>query len=629
MGERPRAGHHLLDPVLLAMATLAAATLPWFLAGPGGPSSSWVIQTGLDLTIVVLAARLIGEPTARPAARRFYRALVAGGALCAAGDLYQTVWVVLHPGETGIRLTQSVLVTAGMSVIVVTMLVHPVGRGSRRLRLWLDAATALVAVAAFLWYFSVAVHFTGGAADRYVAAAGAAVMLVIAFAVAKLILSGTAPFTLAAGAAGSLGVAGTAVGTSVGLMLAERSDPGIAYVAQLLPCILAAASIRLQQLQMRRRANQSEALARRFSRMPYVAVAAVELLLLVALHDAGLDARAWGVVAGVLVSTLLVLTRQLIAFHDNDRLLTSLDRSMLDLRTQEEWFRSLVQHGSDVTLVAGADQVVRYAGPAVERVLGIAPDRLVGTRLAGRLHAADEPASAALLERLAAHPGVSASAQLRVRHADGSYRWLDVVGTDLRDNASVRGIVLNARDVTEARRLQEELRHQATHDTLTGLANRTLLQERLDGLAGDAPVSLAVLDLDGFKQVNDVHGHHAGDALLAEVARRLRAELEPGDLPVRLGGDEFALLLPGGDRWRAARIVERCTAALHEPVRVAGVRLSVGVSAGVATGPARDAARLLVQADAAMYLRKHGPAGRGTPAEAVLLGPGRTATDPE
>jgi diguanylate cyclase (GGDEF)-like protein len=181
-------------------------------------------------------------------------------------------------------------------------------------------------------------------------------------------------------------------------------------------------------------------------------------------------------------------------------------------------------------------------------------------------------------------------------------------------------VVFNARDVTVARHLQEELRHQATHDTLTGLPNRTLLQERLEALPAGAPVSLAVLDLDGFKQVNDAHGHHAGDALLVEVARRLTAALDPEDLAVRIGGDEFALLLPGADGRRAERVAERCAAVLREPVRVAGADLRVGASVGVATGTVGETARLLVQADAAMYVRKHG--------RAVLAGPGRPAGDP-
>jgi diguanylate cyclase (GGDEF)-like protein/PAS domain S-box-containing protein len=436
----------------------------------------------------------------------------------------------------------------------------------------------------------------------------------------KLILSGTAPFTVSAGTAGSIGVAGTAVGTSAGAMLAAH--PGVAFVAQLLPCILTAAALRLQQVQMRERAGSPRGVERRFSRMPYVAVVAIEGLLLLALRDAGLDARAWGVVAGVAVVTLLVLTRQLIAFHDNDRLLTDLDRTMHDLRSQEEWFRSLVQHASDITLVSGRTGV-RYAGPAVERVLGIPPSEVIGTRMAARLHPDDRAAADALLAKVLARPGVQASAQLRLRHADGTYRWLDVIATDLRDNASVGGVVFNARDVTVARHLQEELRYRATHDTLTGLANRTLLQERLEAMPAGAPVSLAVLDLDGFKQVNDAHGHHTGDALLTEVARRLTAALDPDDLAVRIGGDEFALLLPGADSDRAERVAERCAAVLREPVRAAGADLRVGASVGVASGTVAETARLLVQADAAMYTRKHGPAGRKAPAGIVLTGPGQ------
>jgi diguanylate cyclase (GGDEF)-like protein len=173
----------------------------------------------------------------------------------------------------------------------------------------------------------------------------------------------------------------------------------------------------------------------------------------------------------------------------------------------------------------------------------------------------------------------------------------------------VRGIVYNARDITEARQLQEELRHRATHDGLTGLANRGLLAERLAALPADGPAGVLVLDLNGFKQINDRYGHHAGDELLVTVATRLTALLRPGDVAARLGGDEFAVLLPGAGEARAQDTANKVEAALSEPLTVAGTQMRIGVSVGAATGAPRDAAGLLRAADAAMYLRKHSLAG--------------------
>ncbi|MET7425010.1 diguanylate cyclase [Dactylosporangium sp. NPDC005555] len=595
------------DPVLLGFGLLTVAVVLWFLAGPGDSRSSWLIQTGLDVSLVWFARRLMLLVT-EPSARRFWRSMAITALCCAVGDGYQSFLVLRHPETTEVSIVQAGLVVFGMTVMVVTMLVHPLGAaGRQRLRLWLDAVTVLAGVAVFLWYFSIGARLgAGNVVDRLTAAAISAVMLVIVFGVLKLVLSDTAPFTMAAGIAGSIGTAGTAVGASVATVLTGASNPALMSVAQLIPCILVAFSLRLQELQtLRRDGAWTGGTRRRFSLMPYLAVIATQILLVAALVEVRPDVRIWGVTAGVVVITGLVLTRQLAAFHDNDRLLTDLDRSMLDLRSQKEWFSSLVQHASDVTLVVGADDTVTYASPAAIRVLGEDPSQALGAVLRQRVHPSDVPAFDAFA---AFSDGSSAaSVQVRLRHADGSYRWLDVVGADLRNHPSVRGVVYNARDITEARALQDKLRRQATHDSLTGLANRALLGEHLQR-RGDARTGVLVIDLDGFKEINDGHGHHAGDHVLTTVADRLTALLHPGDLAARLGGDEFAVLPADPDRVDA--LTAQIVAALSTPVDLDGVLLRIGASVGVATGPAGDPDRLLRAADAAMYRTKqHRKAG--------------------
>jgi diguanylate cyclase (GGDEF)-like protein len=165
-------------------------------------------------------------------------------------------------------------------------------------------------------------------------------------------------------------------------------------------------------------------------------------------------------------------------------------------------------------------------------------------------------------------------------------------------------VVWNGRDITEAHRLSAELRHQATHDSLTGLANRSLLEQRLLAVPPDAPIAVLLLDLDGFKQVNDVHGHHAGDQVLVAVAERTRAALPPEATVARLGGDEFAVLLPGTGAERATGLAGRIEAAMSDPIAIAGAVVRVGASVGVATGTRADAAVMLRDADAAMYRSK-------------------------
>ncbi|WP_309225286.1 GGDEF domain-containing protein [Quadrisphaera sp. INWT6] len=173
-------------------------------------------------------------------------------------------------------------------------------------------------------------------------------------------------------------------------------------------------------------------------------------------------------------------------------------------------------------------------------------------------------------------------------------------------------------DVTEAHAAAEELRRAALHDPLTGLPNRALLAERLRAaLAEDAPdgVTVVFIDLDGFKPVNDTHGHAAGDLLLREVAARLREVVREEDVVARLGGDEFAIVCPGLLEADATGLVERLQAAVARPVRLAsGADVRVSASTGTATSsPGDDAERLLDEADHRMYAAKRRrPGARGT-----------------
>ncbi|MCY1139167.1 GGDEF domain-containing protein [Actinoplanes sp. Pm04-4] len=153
--------------------------------------------------------------------------------------------------------------------------------------------------------------------------------------------------------------------------------------------------------------------------------------------------------------------------------------------------------------------------------------------------------------------------------------------------------------MAEVRELHDELRHRATHDALTGLANRSLLEQRLGELPAGEPVSVLLVDLDGFKPVNDSYGHHAGDQVLVAVAERLTAWTPHDGLAVRLGGDEFAVLVPG------PATADGLAAAIEAPIMLPGLAdVTVGASVGLATGSPADAGHLLREADAAMYRTK-------------------------
>ncbi|HWS36979.1 MAG TPA: diguanylate cyclase [Actinoplanes sp.] len=586
------------DPALLGLVLFGVLLVPWFLRHGEQRALSWGLQTGLDVANTYIVWRIATNPVMTPAGRRIWWAAVIACAGCAIGDGYQTLLLLANPAMTTISGVQTTLVVGGMAAVVGAMLWHPLGgAGRQRLRLWFDATTVLTGVAVFLWYFILATDLSDRqATDRWAAAATAVVMLLITFGLLKLILSGTAPFTRAAGITAALGVSGTAFAAPVMVGLIGDPGPGGTLVVQLVPCVLATAAFRFQQLQVWRLAEQRPGVrSGQSSRLPYLAVVATQILLVVSLRDGRVDPRVWGVAIGAVIITALVLGRQIAALRDNERLLTELDG-------QAERFRALVQNTTDITLVIDHQAMITYASPATLRVLGVPAGDLVGTSLHDRTHPDDRDWHAEQAQRIFASPGAGITMQVRWRHRDDSYRWLDLVGTDLAHNPNVGGIVLNARDATEARALHDELSRQATHDSLTGLANRVLLHRRME--ASPDRLSLLLIDLDGFKEINDVHGHHTGDLVLQEVARRLTGLLGAGELAARLGGDEFAVLLPGTGAPAAARLAERVAAVVSEPMPIGGEVFRVGASVGVSEGAAADGDGLLREADAEMYRRK-------------------------
>ncbi len=168
----------------------------------------------------------------------------------------------------------------------------------------------------------------------------------------------------------------------------------------------------------------------------------------------------------------------------------------------------------------------------------------------------------------------------------------------------------NARLLTERDQLASQLRYEATHDALTGLANRTLFAQHLDAtLTEGTPAAVLLVDLDDFKQVNDAHGHAAGDTVLRAVADRMRTCVRDEDVICRTGGDEFAILLVSPDD--AQQVANRMAAQIEAPIEVDGGTARVGASIGIApTMPGADSELLLRQADHAMYAVKR--AGKAT-----------------
>ncbi len=322
--------------------------------------------------------------------------------------------------------------------------------------------------------------------------------------------------------------------------------------------------------------------------------------------------------------TLIVITlRQTVMLAERGRIVSEVRATAQrvnalhqDLQESEQRFRTLVQNSSDVFMIIGTDGVVTYQSPAVERVLGHPPGERLGRRLLDLTHPDDLGPVGTILRQLAASPGMERTFEMRCRHADGTWRTIEAAGKNMLGDPVIAGIVLNYRDITERKRLEQQLTHQAFHDPLTGLANRALFANRVQHVLTRRdrrePLGVLFMDLDDFKTVNDSLGHAAGDQLLAEVAGRLRNSVRPEDTVARLGGDEFAILLETCSPAVAEHVGRRLLSRLRPPFEIADKQVHVAASLGAALSDpeTRGADELLRNADVAMYHAKNHGKGR-------------------
>jgi diguanylate cyclase (GGDEF)-like protein/PAS domain S-box-containing protein len=320
-----------------------------------------------------------------------------------------------------------------------------------------------------------------------------------------------------------------------------------------------------------------------------------------------------------------------------------------ELAASEAKFRAIFDHAAVGVALHDADGAILEANPAYERITGYARAELLTMRASDLAPPAEAALPRGPVKAIELGGREHTSVEKHVRRRDGTIRRcaLTVTRVDRFDSAGAEpGLVGMLQDVTEHRALEEELVYRAYHDALTGLANRARFHDRLaealraacsaEGAHPGAGAAVAVLlvDLDGFKLVNDVAGHAAGDALLREVGARLLDAARGCELVARLGGDEFGVLLAGvrADA-DALAVADRIVAAVGRPFTVHGVAAAVGVSVGVARGgtgeqppapagapPLAAVDALLRHADLALYEAK----ARGK-RQAALFEPGMHA----
>ena len=297
-----------------------------------------------------------------------------------------------------------------------------------------------------------------------------------------------------------------------------------------------------------------------------------------------------------------------------DRLEELVAERTAELRRSEEQLRQIAENSGEVFWLGEADGRIAYLSPAFDRVWGVARERAYadpGAAMAA-VHAEDRPMVQGMWDD--AHRGRPAEATYRLAVPDGAPRWVRTRAVPVHDpGGAVYRVAGVTEDVTERKRMEDQLRHDAFHDALTGLPNRALFHDRLRHALDllrrhpDRGFAVMIVDLDRFKRVNDSFGHLAGDRLIEAVAGRLRARMRDGDTVARFGGDEFALLLEdvpdAGEALRGAGCIQ---AGLAEPFALEGHELFVTPSIGIALGEpgVDDPDELLRQADTAMYRAK-------------------------
>lgn len=281
------------------------------------------------------------------------------------------------------------------------------------------------------------------------------------------------------------------------------------------------------------------------------------------------------------------------------------------LAASEEHFRMLAENTGDVVLLT-RDGVIEWISPSVHQALGWGPEQLVGERFDTIAH----PEERAVIgtARAESRQGISDIYRGRIGRADGGWVWMDartrpVVDADGNLDGSV---ITTIWDTSAEVNAQEALAHAATHDALTGLANRTLLLAELEHALASwrrsgLHTAVLLLDLDHFKYVNDSLGHAVGDELLRTAAERMSAAVRASDLVARPGGDEFVVVMRDlDDPSEAVAVAERLTATFREPIVAGDAELFTTASIGVAlaTSPDQSALDLLREADTAMYRAK-------------------------
>ena len=279
------------------------------------------------------------------------------------------------------------------------------------------------------------------------------------------------------------------------------------------------------------------------------------------------------------------------------------------LEASEGRFKALTESAMDIVTVLDVNGIIVYQSPSVAHLLGHEPGDMIGLSQFDIVHRDDVEPMRDMFRELIARGEMTLPLEFRVKNSTGAWRTLESVGKNCLDIPEVRGIIVNTRDVTDRKAIQQRIQHLAYHDALTELPNRSLMQDRISQAINRAERSakrfaVMFIDIDNFKNINDSLGHDAGDELLRQVARRLIDSVRTHDTIARQGGDEFIVLLDQLEGHQGAtRVAEKILDALRAAFMVGGADQHVSGSIGIALYPddGHDAPTLLKNADTAMF----------------------------
>jgi len=627
-----------VGPVALCTAIYGLTYLFWERSGLGSAGLRDLVGNigfmPLNATLAVLCFLASGRMVLDPAVRRALRILGIGSLSVLIGNGISVAYVVMSGDSPAVSWADPFYLADSL-LLLTALLSFPL---SRRIHLewWkfvLDAAMVLVGGGVLVWYFAVRPEVSGLHGEL------GATVLSFAFPLASLLVLLGVTTVLLRGPidrnlwAFRLLVAGLLLSVvadlTFGLIQRETGERVASLVdgVYMMVYLLMIASMELYFRRPVPRTADTEDYqpqSQPLSPLPYLAVAVTFGLLLVEAFRPGRE-PVTQLAVGALLITGLVVVRQLLAVRQNVRLLAE-----TSARQNEARFRSLVQHSSDVILVVEPDGAIQYVSPSASRVLRYEPDRLVGLPVQSLLLPDDRERALGFLRDASKASNVPAPIEWSFRQPDGSALQTETIATNLVDEPTVRGIVLNIRDVSERRRLQQELVHQAFHDSLTGLANRALFRDRVSHALALARrqgrgITLVYLDLDDFKKVNDSLGHSEGDRLLQSAAERFLACARATDTVARLGGDEFGILLEdvqGHDG--TAVLIDRLASAMQSPFHLGHNEVHVSASFGIVSAAGDETADDLIRnADLAMYTAKRQGKGRFATYESRMVSDSR------